>query len=626
MSCKPTTLASKYAYMTLQNNDVAFQQGIVSFDVLFRQENPADYYDRTELLTTTSGINILKSLPALAGYEMIYDRLQQGNMTYIEVADFLQQSGYTPSDVQSILSIFPFVTTNTRVDALLNQLDFYFTENVGSSVNGGTCGAIINPFLKALDILDKLKDFDIGSLFGPLAAIKAVIEGIVDKLKDTLMQQVDNLVGKIAGQISKVKEMGVQVLSQFRKMVENVRSFLSDVSIEGIKAKVGEFLAKASGQFETLTPDAIALLLFRFCQFSEMVQSFMQAPIKALQERVSTFEDTTANLESDSLRTTEEVVANGARRVVPAEIANSRGRLIDLANRSSGGGSSGSRSTGGGTGTLDLRDTGTPAAASGLQIPSYVESGAITEQQATAILNMNDSGIPGYCTFTDGVWNMHLKRGRLTDAGPGDGYKRVKDEVWVKLIKALDMIPDLKPVRIESAYRSRQYNKKLNGSAKSSKHTSGQALDVRFPSGGRYEAVARFIAACSIQGFGAIQTYPENSFTHIDLAGKRNWTGYGADGTSGRWGSIIRAHNAGNVSSLTNMVRTEGGEQTTPTTELPENDPQTTDPQTTDPNGINEETIYLSETGEVLNPEADPVFAALNEDYLARARRVTGRT
>jgi len=40
----------------------------------------------------------------------------------------------------------------------------------------------------------------------------------------------------------------------------------------------------------------------------------------------------------------------------------------------------------------------------------------------------------------------------------------------------------------------------------------------------------------------------------------------------------------------------------------------------------NNATINISSDGTVLNPEADPEFAALQDEYLARARRVTGRT
>lgn len=552
MSCKPTTLASKYAYMTLQNNDIAFQQGIVAFDVLFRQSNPADYYDRAELLSLTTSMNAIKGLPVLKedDYGLVYDRLVQAPLTYIEVADFLQQSGYTIGDVNSTLRIFPFISKNSQVNQLLNQLNFYFSENIASSINGSTCGAVINPFLAVIGILSKLSTIDIGALFGPLASVKEVINNIVDKLRDTLLKQVENLVKKVSGIISQIKRMAIQVLSQFRKMVENVRAFLSDLSIAGIKAKIDSFITKAVSQFQELTPEVIALLLFRFCQFSEMVQAFMQSPITALQERIANFENTTLNLESQSLRITASIVANGGRRVRTSAADDARGRLVQLANSTT------ANMNGNPGGNINLENNGSPPATSGLRIPAYVADGTITEQQANAILSMNDSGIPGYCNFTDGVWNMHAKRGRLTDCGPGDGYRRVKDEVWVKLIKSLDMIPDLKPVSILSGYRSSQYNRKIGGAAKTSLHMSGMAIDVAFPGGGRYEAVARFIAACSTQGFLGIQTYPSDSFTHCDIGSKRSWSGHGADGTSGRWGGIIRQHLDGNVSSISNVIRT----------------------------------------------------------------------
>lgn len=543
MSCKPTTLAARNAYMMLQNNDIAFRRGIVEFDIILQQSNPAERYDRTTLLNLTTNVNKLKDTSALENYPTVSSRLDQRPMTYIEVADFLQQSGYQISDVANIVASIIIAPVNpvynTYVSDFLNQLDFYFTENVASSVNGGTCGALSNPFSKVMELVNKIQNamdlvkglanFDFASLIGPLASIEQVLKKIVDKLKDTLLQQVNNIVGKISGIVANLKQMGMQVLSQFRGMVENVRAFLSDLSIEGIKKKIEQFIAKAVSQFEEITPEILSLLFFRFCQFSEMIQSFMQSPIKALQEHVSRFELTTKNLESRGLQVTQTVVASGGRRVRESDASQSRRRLIDRSNGSAGG-------------------TPTPAATPGLSIPQYVQDGTLSEQQANAILNMNDKGIPGYCTFGGGV----LRGGGSV---PQDGYRRVKDEVWVKLIKTLDMVPDLKPVTINSAYRSPAYNATRKGAAKGSLHQSGMAIDVAFPGGGTTENVARYIAAASIQGFGGIQTYPPNSFTHCDIGNKRTWSGHGADGAGGRWGRYLSAHLEGNHSFLSSVIR-----------------------------------------------------------------------
>ena len=618
MSCKPTTLASRYAYTALQRNDYAFRKGLSEFDTILKQDNPALYFDREDLLSLTGLINRLKTNNKdLESFPYLNDRLQQRAFSYIDTADFLNQSGYSPENVIRTLNGYYGgynITVDTSVDMnnLLGQLEDYNLDNVAASINGGTCGAISNPFSKlggilskiqnAMDLIRSIQDFDIGSLIGPLSSIKKVLEQVVDKLKDTLMTQLSNITGKISGLVEKAKDLGLQALSHFRRMLDNVKNFLSDTSIESIKGKINEFLAKSISQFEEVTPEVLSLLLFRFCQFSEMLQSFMQAPVKALNQQVTDFESNVEDVERQGLAISQGVVENGGRRIRTREIDRARGRLSSLANNP--------RSQNRGIGSPNLTDTGLPAAASGLTIPRYVEDGQISREQADAILNMTETGIPGYATFGRGVNRMIA-----IDTAPdgSDGWKRVKDEVWVRLVKALDMAPQCKPVTINSAYRSYEYNRSVGGAGRSI-HMSGGAIDVAYPND-----TESFIAACSIQGFLAIQPYDNCNFVHIDISRKRTWTGGTnciANGTGGRYGALISAHINGNMTQMSDVVANVN-------TQDDAQDSDSTDPTTVSPE---EEAIIIDENGVVQNPEADPEFTALHNAYLARARRATSRS
>lgn len=575
MSCKPTTLATKYATSIINRGgitDVAFTRGLYAFDIILREQNPANKYDRDDLLEISKKVTALKNNTILNNYPSVSDRLQQRDFTYIEVADFLQQSGFTSDKLKIVLNAVDSTntvtfTTSGDVSQLLNQLEAYITNNIAASVNSGTCSALQIPFTKATELLTKLQDSadrvkrglaTTSSIIGELNSIRSVLMKIVDKVRDILLSKIEQFKGQIAGFVAQARGMGMQLLTKFRSMVEDAKAFLEDLSIEYIKIRIDEFLVKAVQQFEELTPDVLSLLFFKFCQFSEMIQSFMEAPVKALQKTVNRFSDTNRRLETHGMTITEQVAANGGVRLRSREIDESRKRMTRLANERP------RLSTPRGVtqdgvipgGNPSLITSGMPAAQPGLQIPAYIEDGVVTEEQANAILNMRDSGIPGYVKFESGVSRMHTGNGRgtITDAAPGDGYKRVKDEVWIKLIKALDMIPSSKPVTIVSAYRSPQYNRLISGSASRSYHMSGMALDVSYSG----LDVAAFICACSIQNFGAIQTYNSDNFVHIDIAPKRNWSGNGADGIGGTYKKYLQAHANGNGASVSDLLRNSG--------------------------------------------------------------------
>lgn len=78
------------------------------------------------------------------------------------------------------------------------------------------------------------------------------------------------------------------------------------------------------------------------------------------------------------------------------------------------------------------------------------------------------------------------------------------------------------PVVIHSAYRTPQYNAKVNGAAHS-QHCYGMAADISV-SGQKPETVAAY-ARQLMPDWGGVGVYAKKGFTHIDVREKRSdWT------------------------------------------------------------------------------------------------------
>ena len=77
------------------------------------------------------------------------------------------------------------------------------------------------------------------------------------------------------------------------------------------------------------------------------------------------------------------------------------------------------------------------------------------------------------------------------------------------------------PLILTSAYRSPERNLKIEGAARNSMHTKGQAMDMRIP-GVNSKQVSAFGLWL---GGGGVGWYPSMNFTHLDRGRLRYWKG-----------------------------------------------------------------------------------------------------
>lgn len=541
--CKPTTLASIYGNTILSNGATSstnagmllspqssvFSESILSFEEIIRkQNNPAERYDRTTLLSLTTGLNTSLRRVDLINYPTLKSRVQQGIILYPEIADFLNQSALDLDEVNTAVLTFqstlPVITSpdnviapasfvTSKIDEVLKQLDFYYEENAANNISGGFCGAFGNPFGQIMeivgaiqvgkDLLSKLLDFAAGfnlnDLLSPLNTIKDMLLSVVDKLKETLQAQLDGIISSVTGIVDGLKDFANNAMEFFHSKIQAVKTFLKDFSLDTIKQSIEGLIDDAVKQFEELTPEALALLMFRFCQFSEMIQSFMKAPIDGLKSLATNFATSIEIQRSRGLEQSLRAIASGATRF--DEDARRRLRR-EAASRGS-----------------PNRDRRVEPRDRGPDGEYYASVEELTPAERNALANLGREGIPGKFTFGPGVTNMDRDL----------GFTEVRPRVWVGLLKVINRLQRMGalsgPLLINSAYRSPAYNRALarrtSGVATNSQHTTGLALDVNMRGMGGNDFERQFIRVASQEGFTAIGVY--NTFIHIDMRDNRNY-------------------------------------------------------------------------------------------------------
>ena len=515
MTCRPTTIASRYSESVIQTG---FAPAFSVVDILNKEANPADSYDATTLLRLSQNLNTTVISSDTSAFPLLNQRYQQSPILFSEVADFLDQSGLNINTVDTHLADYQnTITPNQYVPAdsipsdirdIYSQLEFYYSENMANSISGGLCSAIANPFDKLIplldvltfagSILDTILSFDLASLANPLEALKSKLEELVDELAETLKKQLEGIVESATQFVTNIKAGAEKMIKKIKRMINNVKNFLQNTTVDSIKADIKKFIDKSVEQFKSLTPNAIALLLFRFCQFTEMVQAFMMGPIDALRQFAVNLTLQEQLVDKIGEYRTKDAVNAGAVRVDEEGVDKAKKRLVEGQNRAA-----------------KKQDEERFV----FERPSsefYVSANKLTDKEREGLLNLGDEGLEGRFKFNSSVLNMGK---HVSDSVEGDGYRNVQPEVWTKLTIVARRMS--KTFTINSGYRSPQYNDQVGG-AKNSSHKSGLAIDVSM-SGMSDEDIRKFIRTASQEGFMGVAYYSGSNFVHLDMGARRSW-------------------------------------------------------------------------------------------------------
>ena len=119
---------------------------------------------------------------------------------------------------------------------------------------------------------------------------------------------------------------------------------------------------------------------------------------------------------------------------------------------------------------------------------------------------------------------------------------RVRPEAWDMMVAFAKSLG--RPVTLNSAYRSPEYNRKVGG-AKKSMHTQRKAMDVQWGTTsvqGRMDMIQKAVDA----GFTGIGCY--NNFMHVDIGTKRHWGPNGSyTGQFAQYKPVLKANGFANA-------------------------------------------------------------------------------
>ena len=191
-----------------------------------------------------------------------------------------------------------------------------------------------------------------------------------------------------------------------------------------------------------------------------------------------------------------------------------------------------------------------------------------TIDELDLIANIGQNGLSGYFTFKSSVNTMGERATKKYNANKTNnshqrlyvpennfsgvnlssgsteiidsGWYNVDQNVWLYLIRAIVATRNagfnISSVQINSAFRSKYYNKYVIGVAESGRHSSGKALDIAM-SGMSKSTGEEFIRQMYKNGFSSISYYTKDTFTHFDIIdrgpGAYTW------GNNGQYTNVI---------------------------------------------------------------------------------------
>jgi uncharacterized protein YcbK (DUF882 family) len=539
-----TPLTSRFDIQVLTPNSTIFDK-LFDPTSLINQSNPLDRVDRQSVVDLTNALNIFLGQADLGPYPVLENRYNQFPITYVETADFILANQTNTGILYPVIRDYnPGIAMPVILTTFLSDFNFHLDANIGNTISGGLCGQFGNIFQKLLGIFvlidtakaliadikafaekDPLKLAKSLTLKATIIALKEAIVKIVKELVEKVKQQITAMVQSFVDTITDLVGAAGKLYTKLKKMADDVIDFFKDASIEKFLERIEKFITSTSSQFERLTVENVALLMFRFCQFTELLQALLLGPAKALTVLAQTIAIESVIAKNASLKQTKAAVEAGATRVPVETRITIKEKAIENNNTSTVNVTPVPNQTG--TGTASTKNRKVSPVENPPQVDWQTPKEA-TPKELALVSKISSAGIPGKFTFQGNV-----------------NWQKVKPIVWVRLLRICELTG--RSFVVTSGYRTAAYNRSVGG-ASNSVHQSGYAIDVQVSPSIRDDT---FIAA-ERAGFTGIGIY--STFMHLDCGPRRMWvSGHESEANGPRpltgndkakWVAAIPKHNA----------------------------------------------------------------------------------
>ena len=509
-----------------ERNPVLIATNEYGSETFYNSYNPLNGFLRNEDLNAYSDLN---------------KRLNIGNITALEFADFIKQYNLTPTS-------FDNKRNNDKIN-LLAQLNNYYKGSFSDSLLGGFCklmpqvfGAIeafftlvgkVQEFIDdAAKFLNKIRNYreELSNL-----SKKEIVKKLIEKIKEEILKFVDEIFASLTDAIGGFDETKYQqdppapltteerIAARARFLKEEALSFFSEETKEKIKKKFRDLIDYVVSLFENPSLEEIQFAIARFCAFATGVEALMkdvQSPINNFGSKYSTVFN---RLKAMSHATSAKAIENGAIRVsdeAKSEAINNIERNLWTYDPN-----------------IEIvtipQETGSivPEAQQQEIKRDYPTPDGRPPQNVPPVTGSEFGELPTFERIKKGRDPRFLFSGNwVTELGE-QGWTRVDERAKIALLR---LQKEMKVrLTITSAYRSQQYNEKLrrknNQVAKNSLHMSGLAFDIANPPGldpilGNWRTTAGSIRVVKFRdlakrcGFTYVKFY--SSHIHLDI-GKR---------------------------------------------------------------------------------------------------------
>lgn len=283
-----------------------------------------------------------------SNFPSLNNRWDRGNVSTIEVADFIEAYNYTPNGIQ-----------NQTPNKLLSDLDGYYKGGIYENALSGFCNSMnnlfnqIDAFYDLIGVVDGLIQ-DAQAIYKKFLALKGKYEGqtpleiIEEEIVKALMREIkEKILGAIREIYNKVMDAinNFDILGEIEDLVtaidkkhtkyimtrkERMCNEFTEEAQKSVEDRVKGFMDYAFGLFENMDLTTMQFLVARFCALAANIEALVNEIKNPLDVYSNRYQRVVQRLQALSGANTSTAIRNGAIRFSPEKRQDAINRLQGL--------------------------------------------------------------------------------------------------------------------------------------------------------------------------------------------------------------------------------------------------------------------------------------------------------